>query len=216
VHIVHVSSFEGVRRVADARARGVRISGETCPHYLTFEAAEISDGATVYKCAPPIRDRAAREGLWTALASDVLDFVASDHSPAPPSMKTGAGGDFFAAWGGIASLQLLLPATWSGAVARGVTIARLADWLCARPARLAGIDRRKGTIAAGFDADFVVWDPDTTFVVTPDRLYHRHPLTPYAGRRLRGVVRQTWLRGEVVYDGTRHMRLDAGRALLRR
>jgi allantoinase len=215
VHIVHVSSAEGAQRIHDAKGRGVRITGETCPHYLTFESGEIADGATVFKCAPPIRDQSARAALWDALDCGALDLVASDHSPAPPSMKALDSGDFMSAWGGIASLQLLLPAVWTGARANGMSLDCIANWLAARPAALAGLAGRKGSFTPGADADIVVWDPDDSFVVDPRRLFHRHPLTPYAGRRLHGVVHQTWLRGEVVYDGRRHLRTDAGHIIVR-
>jgi allantoinase len=215
VHIVHVSSGEGADRLRDAKARGVRISGETCPHYLTFSSDEIRDGATAFKCAPPIRDRAARASLWDSLGSGALDFVASDHSPAPPAMKALDTGDFFAAWGGIASLQLLLPAVWTGARERGFPIDWMSDWLTTAPASFAGLAERKGALAPGADADFVVWDPDASFEVDPAALYHRHSITPYAGRRLFGVVRQTWLRGKLVYDGSRHLHADRGRVLTR-
>jgi allantoinase len=215
VHIVHVSSGRGAASIASARRRGVRITGETCPHYLTFAAEEIADGATVYKCAPPIRASAERDALWTALAGGVLDFVASDHSPAPPSMKAIDRGDFATAWGGIASLQLLLPAVWTPARQRGVPLDTLSDWLCARPAAFAGLAERKGTFNPGSDADIVIWDPDASFEVDPRRLHHRHPLTPYAGRTLYGVVRKTLLRGEVVYDGTRHPVTDGGQIVAR-
>jgi allantoinase len=215
VHIVHVSSAEGACRIDGARRRGVRISGETCPHYLTFAAGEIPDGATAFKCAPPIRDAREREALWEALAAGALDFVASDHSPAPPSMKALDTGDFFAAWGGIASLQLLLPAVWTGARSRQFPLEQLAAWLASGPARLAGLDGRKGVLAPGADADMVVWDPDASFVVDAAALHHRHPITPYDGRRLYGVVRQTWLRGELVYDGTARHRADAGQIVTR-
>ena len=158
-------------------------------------------GATEYKCAPPIRDAAERDALWQGLLRGDIDLVVSDHSPAPPAVKE-AGGDFSAAWGGIASLQLGLPAVWTAAAARGVGFAELARWMCGAPAALVGLQRRKGHIAAGRDADFVVWDPAASFVVEPRLLQHRHPITPYAGRRLRGVVRATYLRGRVVYrDG---------------
>jgi allantoinase len=215
VHIVHVSSAEGAQRIHDAKRRGVRISGETCPHYLTFASDEIADGTTAFKCAPPIRDRSARAALWHALDRGALDFVASDHSPAPPSMKAIDTGDFMSAWGGIASLQLLLPAVWTGARANGQSVDCIASWLAERPAALAGLSARKGSFAPGADADIVVWDPDDSFVVDPGRLFHRHPLTPYAGRQLHGVVHQTWLRGEVVYDGRRHLRTDAGHLIVR-
>jgi allantoinase len=201
VHIVHLSSAAGVAAVRDARSRGLPMTAETCPHYLTFAANEIPAGATEFKCAPPIREAVEREALWQGLLRGDVDLIVSDHSPAPPAMKSG-GGDFFAAWGGIASLQLGLPAVWTAAAARGVGLAELAGWMCAAPATLVGLPRRKGHIASGRDADLVVWDPSASFIVEPAKLQHRHPLTPYAGRRLRGVVHATYLRGRVVYrDG---------------
>ncbi len=198
VHVVHVASGAALDVVRDARARGLPLTAETCPHYLTFAAEEVPDGATEYKCAPPIREAAEREALWRALLAGDLDLVASDHSPCPPEMKR-TGGDFFAAWGGIASLQLALPAVWTGARARGAGVERVAEWMCAGPARLAGLGGRKGRIAAGHDADLVVWDPEAAFVVEPARLLHRHPVTPYAGRRLSGVVRATYVAGRRVH-----------------
>jgi allantoinase len=215
VHIVHVSSREGAERIRDARMRGVGVTAETCPHYLTFSSDEIRDGATAFKCAPPIRDADTRSSLWDHLGSGALDFVASDHSPAPPAMKALDTGDFFAAWGGIASLQLLLPAVWTGTRERGFPIEWVAGWLTTAPARFAGLAGRKGALEPGVDADFVVWDPDASLTVDPGALYHRHPITPYAGRRLVGVVRQTWLRGKLVYDGSHHLQTDRGRVLTR-
>jgi allantoinase len=199
VHVVHVSSREGCERIADARAEGLPVSAETCPHYLTFADGEIPDGATEFKCAPPLRGTAQRESLWRALADGTLDLVASDHSPSPPALKAADSGDFLRAWGGITGLQLLLPAAWTGAVARGHGPARLGAWLAEAPARLAGLAGRKGRLAPGHDADFVLWDPDASFAVRPEALHHRHRLTPWAGRELGGVVRETWLRGRLVY-----------------
>ena len=200
LHVVHLATAEALPLLAAARAEGLAVTVETCPHYLAFAAEEIADGATEFKCAPPIRGAAEREALWRALLDGAIDLVASDHSPCPPAMKRRAEGDFFAAWGGIASLQLLLPAVWTGARARGATVADLARWLSARPAALAGLDGSKGAIAPGRDADLVIWDPDAAFTVDPARLEHRHPITPYAGRDLHGVVAATVLRGELVYD----------------
>lgn len=197
VHIVHLSSAEGLAAVRAARARGLPITAETCPHYLTFSAGEIPDGATEYKCAPPIRDGEERDALWQGLLRGDIDQVVSDHSPAPPAMKSG-GGDFFAAWGGIASLQLGLPAVWTAAAARAVGLSELARWMGGAPATLVGLQQRKGHIASGRDADLVVWDPAASFTVEPRLLEHRHPVTPYAGRRLRGVVHATYLRGRLV------------------
>jgi allantoinase len=196
VHVVHLATETALPLLRAARAAGVRITVETCPHYLTFVAEEIEDGATLFKCAPPIRGRDTREALWRALADGEIDLIATDHSPCPPSMKNG---DFLQAWGGIASLELSLPAVWTGASERGIPVERLADWLCAAPARLAGVDGRKGSIAPGKDADIVVWDPDAEFVVDASRLRQRHKLTPYDGRRLRGRVIATYARGRVVY-----------------
>jgi allantoinase len=198
VHIVHLSSATSLNLVRSARARGVPITIETCPHYLTFAAEDIPDGATQYKCAPPIRETVEREALWRALIDGDIDLVASDHSPCPPEMKD-TNGDFFAAWGGIASLQLSLAAVWTGARARGVDAARIAEWMCAGPARLAGLGAMKGSLTEGSDADIVIWEPEESFTVDPARLMHRHQLTPYAGRTLFGVVRSTYVAGRRVF-----------------
>lgn len=200
VHIVHLASADAVEHIAAAKAAGLPLTVETSPHYLTFAAEEIPDGATTFKCAPPIRERAHRERLWRALGDGRIDLVASDHSPCPLELKRVDSGDFFAARGGIASLQLSLPAVWTGARQRRYPLETLAAWLCERPARLAGLTDRKGSLAPGRDADLVVWDPNASFAVTPEILHHRHTWTPYAGMRLRGVVQQTYLRGRRVYD----------------
>ena len=198
VHVVHVSSAGGVEAMAEARAAGTPITGETCPHYLTFTAAEIPQGATEYKCAPPIRDDADREALWRGLRSGTLSLVASDHSPAPAALK--CPGDFVRAWGGVASIELALAAVWTGASVRGCTTVDLARWLSEAPASLAGLSDRKGRIAPGCDADLVVWDADGEFTVEAGQLQQRHKITPYAGRRLRGIVKMTFVRGERVWD----------------
>ena len=198
VHIVHLSSATSLPLIGAARARGLPLTVETCPHYLTFAAEEIPAGATAYKCAPPIRGGATRDALWRGLIERQIDLVASDHSPCPPPMKA-TGGDFFAAWGGIASLQLSLSAAWTGARARGVAPERLAEWMSAAPARLIRAEGRKGALAAGFDADIVAWNPEASFVVDPAGLLHRHPVTPYAGRELFGVVRATWAGGRLAF-----------------
>ena len=229
VHIVHVSSAEGVAAIAGAKAAWAPITAETCPHYLTFAAGEIADGATEFKCAPPIRDASHREALWHGLASGALDLVATDHSPSPPALKTP--GDFIGAWGGIASLELSLPATWSrlrGYAAsagqaresgytvkaeQGGRLGDLARWMSAAPASLAGLSERKGRIAEGLDADLVVWDPDADFVVDPARLQQRHKLTPYAGRSLFGTVVTTFVRGQRVWDKNRLARAYGGQIL---
>jgi allantoinase len=193
-HIVHLSAAECVAMIAGAKAAGIRLSAETCPHYLYFAAEQVPDGATEFKCCPPIRDAINREALWRGLEAGVIDCVVSDHSPCPPELKAPDSGDFGAAWGGIAGLQLGLSAVWTAARRRGRTLDDVARWMAAAPAALAGLPA-KGRLAAGADADLVAFDPDETWVVDPARLEHRHPVTPYAGRTLTGRVRQTWLRG---------------------
>jgi allantoinase len=200
LHVVHLSSSDALDMLRRARSAEERVTVETCPHYLTFAAEEIPDGATDYKCAPPIRERENNDRLWRALEDGAIDMVVSDHSPCPPAMKQAESGDFMSAWGGIASLELGLAAVWTGARGRGIHPERLAEWMSAAPARLAGLERRKGRLAPGFDADLVVWDPDAAFRVDPGRLHQRHPVTPYAGRELRGVVAATYLRGRKVFD----------------
>jgi allantoinase len=199
VHILHLSSSDALPMIASARRDGVRITVETCPHYLTFTAEEIPDGATQYKCCPPIREADNRELLWQGLADGVIDFVASDHSPCTPELKRFDVGDFGVAWGGISSLQLGLPAVWTEARRRGQTLRSVVDWMATRPAEFAGL-RRKGQVALGYDADFCVFAPDGAFVVDPADLHHRNPVTPYAGRPLAGVVHRTWLRGREISE----------------
>jgi allantoinase len=212
VHVLHLSSSDALPMLASARRDGVLVSVETCPHYLTFEAESIADGATQFKCCPPIREAGNREQLWRGLADGVIELVVSDHSPCVPELKYLDIGDFGVAWGGIASLQLSLPAVWTAARARGHRLADLARWMAEGPAELAGL-RRKGRIALGADADLCVFAPDATFLVDPARLHHRHPVTPYAGRPLAGVVRATWLRGlEVTGDDPRGRLLTRGDA----
>jgi allantoinase len=200
VHVVHVSSAQTARMVSSARARGVKISAETCPHYLWFAADEVPDGATEYKCAPPIRHPDDRDGLWSALSSGALQTIASDHSPCPPILKRRDVGDFFVAWGGIASLQLGSAVVWTAMRQRGLPMERLVEWMSAAPAALAGLHSRKGAIAPSYDADFVLFDPDATFEVEENMLLHRHALTPYLGITLRGTVQATYVRGTLAYD----------------
>jgi allantoinase len=215
VHVVHVSSAEVLPILRQARAEGLPLTAETCPHYLTFTAEEIPDGGVAFKCAPPIRSRENRERLWEALREGLIDLVATDHSPSPPQRKKVETGDFRGAWGGIASLQIALPAVWTEARERGFTVAHLAEWMGAAPARLAGLRGSKGAIAPGHDADLVVWDPEERFTVEPGSLHHRHKLTTYAGRTLYGVVHRTLLRGETVYDDGVFPVAPSGRLLLR-
>jgi allantoinase len=211
-HVLHLSSSDALPMLASARRDGVRVSVETCPHYLSFDAETIADGATQFKCCPPIREAGNRELLWRGLADGVIDLIASDHSPCPPELKRLDTGDFGVAWGGIASLQLSLPAVWTAARARGHRLVDVVGWMAERPAELAGL-RGKGRIALGGDADLCLFAPDEAFVVDPGRLHHRHPVTPYAGRPLAGVVRRTWLRGrEVTGQDPRGSLLTRGEA----
>ncbi|GHF63060.1 allantoinase [Amycolatopsis bartoniae] len=197
VHILHLSSSDALPMIAQARRDGVRLTVETCPHYLTFTAEEIADGATQFKCCPPIREADNRERLWQGLADGTIDLVVSDHSPCTPELKRFDSGDFGEAWGGIASLQVGLPAVWTGARQRGFGLADVVRWMAERPAEQAGL-ARKGRIAAGADADFCVFAPDEEFVVDVANLRHRNPVSAYHGRSLTGVVRSTWLRGREV------------------
>ena len=201
VHIVHHSSADSLSLLRDAKTAGLKITAETCPHYLTFAAEEIPDGATEFKCCPPIRERENREQLWTALREGTIDLIVSDHSPCPPAMKLPESGDFLQAWGGISSLQLRLPIVWTESKRRGFSLTELARWLCSAPAKLVGLQRQKGLIKVAYDADLVIWNPAKQFKVEGSALHHRHKLTPYQGRVLEGVVEKTFLRGRKIYDG---------------
>ena len=215
VHIVHHSSADALPMLRAAKASGAAITAETCPHYLHFAAEDIRDGATEFKCCPPIRERENREQLWEALRDGTIDMVVSDHSPCPPEMKLRKQGDFAKAWGGISSLQLRLPVMWTESSARGFTVNQLTQWLCAAPARQVSLHGRKGSLAVGCDADIVIWNPDREFRVSPSLIHHRHKLTPYAGEILHGVVEKTFLRGQMVYDGAEFVSGPRGEIVLR-
>jgi allantoinase len=202
LHIVHLATGLAFDSLRSARADGLPVTVETCPHYLHFEADHIADGATQFKCAPPIRSGPNRERLWQGLREGIVEMVVTDHSPCPPEMKGAGKGSFHSAWGGIASLSLALPVMWTEAQKRGFSLTEIVCWMAERPAQLAGCDSRKGKIAAGYDADFVVFDPEAEFTVVPDKLYQRHPVSPYLGEKLRGRVKGTYLRGrQVFWDG---------------
>jgi allantoinase len=216
VHIVHLSSASSVPILRAAKAEGLPITVETCPHYLCLEAESIPDGATLYKCSPPIRDRKNRDQLWQALLDGVIDFVITDHSPCAPQLKLAERGDFDEAWGGIASLQLGLPAVWTEARRRGADLPTLFRWMSSAPARFAGLAGTKGEIAAGHDADLVVLGPDEELVVEPERLFFRHKVSPYVGRHLLGRVHTTFVRGGCVYDREQQQGPPVGKHLLHR
>jgi allantoinase len=215
VHIVHLASAQALPLLAAARERGIPITVETCVQYLWFAAEEIPDRATQYKCAPPIRNAANREALWAALEGGAIDMVTTDHSPCPPAMKRREEGRWNQAWGGIASLGLALPVLNTALVRRGMKLERIAEWMAAAPAQLAGLSGRKGAIVPGADADLVAFDPEAEWKVTPDDLYFRHKLSPYLGAELRGRVRETWLRGEPVFCGGKFVGAARGRELVR-
>ena len=197
VHIVHLSAASALPVLREARAEGLPISVETCPHYLCLCAEEVPEGATIYKCAPPIREAANRDALWAGLREGVIDLVVTDHSPCTPALKDGG---FIEAWGGIASLSLGLSSVWTEASARGFSLEDIARWMAAAPAKLTGLAARKGALAPGCDADLVVFDPERGFEVCVEDLHFRHEVSPWIGRALRGRVLRTWLRGELVYS----------------
>jgi len=216
LHIVHLATAKAVDRLRKARSSGLPVTVETCPHYLYFSGEDVPDGSTLHKCAPPIRSRANREQLWQALREGVIDLVATDHSPCPPHMKRPEEGSFRTAWGGVASLSVALPVVWTEARRRGFDLSDIARWMAEAPARLAGCSSNKGKIAAGYDADFVVFDPEREFNVTTDDLHYRHRVSPYLGHRLTGKVRRTYLRGECIFDSGKLTSKSAGRECISR
>jgi allantoinase len=200
LHIVHLSASLALPELRAARAEGLPVTVETCPHYLHFTAETIPNKATLFKCAPPIRSRENREQLWQALRDGTIDLIVTDHSPCPPEMKRLAEGNFQTAWGGIPSLSIALPVLYTEAPQRGFSLNDIVRWMAEAPASLAGCADRKGHLAPGYDADFVVFDPEAEFVVTESRLHHRHPVSPYLGAKLRGVVKATYLRGKKIFS----------------
>ena len=211
-HIVHLSSADSIDQIAKAKQRGLPLTVETGQHYLYFTAEEINDGRTEYKCAPPIRDKANNEKLWQALKDGIIDFVATDHSPAPPELKEMLSGDFMNAWGGISSIQFALPVLWTAAIRHGCSLTDIAKWLCEKPALLPSL-KSKGKIAKGYAADFVVWNPEQSFTVTEEMIHHKHKITPYLNEELYGVVEQTWLSGVKVFDEGEILHLNKGKIL---
>ncbi|MEO6000202.1 MAG: allantoinase AllB [Chitinophagaceae bacterium] len=215
VHIVHLSSSGSINQIKKAKARGVKITVETAQHYLYFNAETIGDGQTQFKCAPPIRNKANNALLWEALAEGTIDFVATDHSPAPPALKHLQSGDFTKAWGGIASLQFALPVLWTIARKQNVSLNYIAQWLSEKPAILTGTHNGKGRIAKGYDADLTVFDTEKKFLVTEEMIQHKHKITPYLGQELYGVVEQTFLGGVKVFDKGIFTRLNQGKIIIR-
>lgn len=213
VHIVHLSSADSIEQIVKAKQKGLPLTVETGQHYLYFTAEEIKDGQTQFKCAPPIREKENNERLWQALKDGIVDFVATDHSPAPPAMKELMSGDLMKAWGGIASLQFALPVLWTAAKRRNCSVEDIAKWLCEKPALLPGF-KTKGKIEKGYDADLVVWNPEKSFVVEESAIYHKHKITPYLGETLYGEVEQTWLKGVQVFNNGRIIQSNKGSIIL--
>jgi len=211
LHVVHLATAKALQELKAARNEGLPVTVETCPHYLHLEAENVADGATQCKCAPPIRGHQNRELLWQGLREGVIDFVVTDHSPCPPAMKSSGAANFRDAWGGIATLSIALPILWTEASERGFSLFDIARWMSEKPAQLVGCDARKGCLAEGYDADLIVFDPEAEFTVTEDRLHHRHPISPYRGEKLRGVVKRTYLRGKLVFQDGEFSREPSGR-----
>jgi allantoinase len=213
LHIVHLSTALALDDLRAARAEGLPITVETCPHYLHFAAEEVADGATLLKCAPPIRSKANQNALWQALRDGTIDMVVTDHSPCSPEMKRLETGRFDLAWGGIASLSVALPVMYTECRQRGFTLDHLVRWMSAAPAALAGISDRAGALAVGREANFIVFDTETIHTVTPDKLHYRHAISPYLGETMHGVVKATYLRGEPVYSAGNFAAVPSGREL---
>jgi len=213
-HIVHLSSSNSIEQIAKAKQKGLPLTVETGQHYLYFTAEQIKDGQTQFKCAPPIREKENNDQLWLALKSGVIDFVATDHSPSTPDLKELQSGDFMKAWGGIASLQFALPVLWTAAKKRNCSLNDMAKWLCENPSKLIGKENSKGKIAKGFDADLIVFEDEKTFAVTEDIIQHKHKVTPYLHEELFGIVEQTYLAGEKVFDSGKFLHLKKGKIYL--
>jgi allantoinase len=199
LHIVHLSTALALKELQDARAEGLPITVETCPHYLHFAAEGIADGATLLKCAPPIRSKENQQQLWQGLREGTINMIVTDHSPCPPAMKREDSGRFDLAWGGIASISLAASIINTECSRRGFTLNDIARWMSSAPAALAGLSNRAGALSPGREANFVIFDTETEFRVTADKLHYRHPISPYINETLRGVIKATYLRGEPVY-----------------
>ena len=213
VHIVHLSSAEALGDIIEAKKEGLPISVETCPHYLLFNAEEIDNGNTAFKCAPPIRERSNNDLLKKAVANGVIDFLATDHSPAPPEIKALESGNFKKAWGGIAGLQFLLPAAWT-ALKDKISLEKFIPLLTEKPAQFLNLDDRKGYLKSGYDADFVIWNPNTEFTVSENAIFHKHKLTPFLNRKLFGKVHQTFVNGKKVFGNNWFYHTNEGNIIL--
>ncbi len=213
VHIVHLSSSDSIEQIAKAKQSGLPLTVETAQHYLFFNAEEIPDGATQYKCAPPIREKKNNDLLWQALKDGTIDFVATDHSPVTPVLKETESGDFMKAWGGIASLQFTLPVLWTAAKKKNCSITDIAKWLSANPAKLIGMQKSKGKIAPGYDADLTIWNDEMEFIVKEEIIHHKNKMTPYMGKTLTGFAEQAYLAGRKVFKDGKFLENKAGKII---
>lgn len=214
IHIVHLSSADAIDAIKTAQQQGLQITAESCPHYLTLFSESIPDGKTVFKCCPPIREDANRHLLWQGLADGIIEFIVSDHSPCTPQLKHIDSGDIEHAWGGISSLQFGLSIIWSEAKERGYSLEQVIDWMATRPATFAGLGDKKGQIKAGFDADFIIFDADANYTITTEMIKYRHKITPYEGRKVLGVVEQTFVRGQQVFSQGEILGAPIGQTIL--
>lgn len=215
VHIVHLSSANTIEKIHAAKAKGLPLTVETCPQYLYYNAEDIPDGNTLYKCAPPIREKENNEKLWKALKDGIIDFVVTDHSPATPELKKIESGNLKEAWGGIASIQFSLPVVWTRAKERGFTVSDMSSLMSTSVARFIG-QNNKGKIKAGYDADLTVWDPYQKFTVKKEEIHYRHKISPYVGEELYGVVKQTYVGGKKVYENGNFISLPQGKVLIQK
>ncbi len=202
LHIVHLSTARALNDLQKARAEGLPITVETCPHYLHFAAEQIPDGSTLHKCAPPIRSKENQQQLWQALRNNIIDMIVTDHSPCPPAMKRTDTGRFDQAWGGIASLSVALSVIHTECLQRNFTLDHIARWMSSAPSALAGLSHKAGSLAPNREANFILFDTEKKITLTPDKLHYRHPISPYLNETLRGAVHSTWLRGQPVYQNS--------------
>lgn len=215
IHIVHLSSAEALKTIAEAKSQGLRFTAETCPHYLTISSEDIPDGKPLFKCCPPIREKSNREQLWQALKNGQISFIVSDHSPCTPQLKHLDTGDIEKAWGGISALQFGLPLIWTEALNRQMSLVDIVRLMSFETAKFAGLDKIKGQISVGYHADFVVFDDESTFTINNEMIKHRHKITPYVGRKVVGEILQTYLRGQQVYCDDKFINVPVGRPLLK-
>jgi allantoinase len=200
VHIVHLSSSQAIDMIQGAQEKGIQITSETCPHYLTLESETIPDGDGRFKCCPPIRNKNNQDKLWQGLESGVIDFIVSDHSPCTPALKRLEDHNLWEAWGGISSLQFGLSLIWTAIQKRDYTIQHLVEWMCEKPAFLVGLENKKGKILKGYQADFVIWNPEQSQIIDRNKILHKNKLSAYESHQVYGVVYQTILKGHVIFD----------------